>query len=141
MTVKRNEKGHILPGQALNPKGRPPNDNAKILAAAKQIQFIETFYGLLDATADELKRIANGVDSTNLQRIAARLLYDCMRGEDLNYQKLFLKLLGINVDSPTNILIHTLPDGDGDQSGAQTTHAKIVDVIQQLREQKKAENG
>lgn len=148
MSVERNAKGQLSKGSTLNPTGRPRNAYARLLAEMKQVEFVKYYYGLFDKTPKELEQISTSPTSTNMERIAARLMYDCMKGGDAGYMKVFLALLGINVSGSTNILLNTAAWEDPDAPTGQEkditpkeniTHIKVVEIIEALANKKKNE--
>lgn len=139
MSVNRDDSGQLKKGSVLNPTGRPRNAYARLLAEIKQKEFVEYFYSLLDKDTAELKRISDDQHESNLHKISARLIYDCMKGTNPKYAEIFLALLGINVKGITNILINNsgFVEPTAEKDATPINHARIMEVIKKIEGEKK----
>lgn len=108
--------GRLLKGNTANPNGRPPSSPISRLKDAQQKAYLEFFYALLQKTPKEIQALT-GADSsaTNMERAAARLIYDVLKGGKADTYKIFLGLLGFdvrNVEIAAHIARYVVtPDG------------------------------
>lgn len=97
--VKRDKKGRVVKGSVMNPNGRYGYAESKILAEVNQKAFIQKYFELINLSSDEINNRVKDPNTTAYERVAISFISNAIKGNDINYLRAFLKMIGIDISS------------------------------------------